>query len=142
VIFATLVGQGLTLPFVIRKLGLSNPPKVDPEEQRARYEMIEAALAYLQHAKESDDAKYAPVYDDLIRVQQHRINLLPGKQTADTGYTQEHYKRFVDASRNVRSLQRAALLNLRNHNEINDEVLRRLEQELDVAEIRYATVPS
>jgi hypothetical protein len=40
----------------------------------------------------------------------------------------------------VRNLQRAALLNLRNLNEINDDVLRRLEQELDIAEIRYATV--
>jgi monovalent cation/hydrogen antiporter len=137
VIFATLVGQGLTLPFVIRKLGLASPVKADPEEQRARYQMIEAALAYLEHAKDSDDAKFASVYDDLIRVQQHRINLLPGKQSADTGYTMDHYKRFVEASRNVRNLQRAALLNLRNLNEINDEVLRRLEQELDVAEVRY-----
>jgi hypothetical protein len=66
--------------------------------------------------------------------------LLPGEHTADTGYTVDHYKRFVEAARNVQSLQRAALLNLRNHNEINDEVLRRLEQELDVAEIRYAAV--
>src|SRR5580704_11503560 len=139
-IFATLVGQGLTLPFIIRKLGLANPVQVDPEEQRARYQIIEAALAYLEHAKDSDDAKFASVYDDLIRVQQHRINLLPGKQSADTGYTMDHYKRFVEASRNVRNLQRAALLNLRNLNEINDDVLRRLEQELDIAEIRYATV--
>jgi monovalent cation/hydrogen antiporter len=138
VIFATLVGQGLTLPFVIRKLGLCSTTTVDPEEQTARYQMIEAALAYLDHAKEEDDAKYASVYDDLIRVQQHRINLLPGEHTAETGYTVDHYKRFVEAARNVQALQRAALLNLRNHNEINDEVLRRLEQELDVAEIRYA----
>jgi monovalent cation/hydrogen antiporter len=138
-IFATLVGQGLTLPFVIRKLGLASSPKVDPEEQHARYQIIEAALAYLEHAKDSDDAKFASVYDDLIRVQKHRMNLLPGNQMADTGYTVDHYNRFVEAARNVRSLQRAALLNLRNQNEINDEVLRRLEQELDVAEIRYAT---
>lgn len=138
-IFATLVGQGLTLPFVIRKLGLASSPKADPEEQRARYEIIEAALAYLEHAKDSDDQKFASVYDDLIRVQKHRINLLPGNQMADTGYTVDHYKRFVEAARNVQSLQRAALLNLRNQNEINDEVLRRLEQELDVAEVRYAT---
>jgi hypothetical protein len=76
----------------------------------------------------------------LIRVQQHRINLLPGEHTAETGYTVDHYKRFVEAARSVQSLQRAALLNLRNHNEINDEVLRRLEQELDITEIRYAAV--
>ncbi len=132
-----MVGQGLTLPFVIRKLGLASSPTVDPEEQRARYQIIEGALAYLEQAKDSDDAKFAPVYDDLIRVQQHRMNLLPGAQTADTGYTVEHYERFMEAARNVRLLQRASLLNLRNQNEINDEVLRRLEQELDVAEIRY-----
>jgi CPA1 family monovalent cation:H+ antiporter len=140
VIFATLVGQGLSLPFVIRRLGLASTAKVDPEEQRARYEIIEAALAYLEHARDSDKPEFASVYDEMIRTQNHRINLLPGKKSADVGFTPEHYKRFIEASRNVGALQRAALLNLRNQNEINDDVLRRLEQEIDLSEIRYSSV--
>ncbi len=138
VIFVTLVGQGLSLPFVIRRMGLASSAKVDPEEQRARYEIIEAALAYLEHARDSDKPEFAPVYDEMIRTQNHRINLLPGKKSADVGFTAAHYQRFIEASRNVGALQRAALLNLRNQNEINDEVLRRLEQEIDLSELRYS----
>jgi len=73
----------------------------------------------------------------LIRVQKHHLNLLPGARHVDTGYTPAEYERYRDLTRSIRALQRAALLNLRNQNRINDDVLRRLEQELDLFEIRY-----
>src|SRR5277367_5821253 len=139
VIFVTLVFQGLSLPFFIRRLGLAGAVVKDPEEERARYAMIEAALAYLEQARELDNADFAPVYQDLIRIQKHHLNLLPGDRTVETGYTPEDYVRYRELSKNIRALQRAALLNMRNHNKINDEVLRRLEQELDLFEVRYAS---
>ena len=138
VIFVTLVFQGLSLPYFIRRLGLTSAVVENPEEERARYAMIEAALAYLQTTRDSDRPEFAPVYDDLIRIQKHHLNLLPGARHVDTGYTPEDYKRYLELSSNVRPLQRAVLLNLRNQNKINDEVLRRLEQELDLFELRYA----
>src|SRR5271156_1383354 len=139
VIFVTLVFQGLSLPYFIRRLGLASAVVKDPEEERARYAMIEAALAYLEQARELDNAGAAPVYQDLIRIQKHHLNLLPGDRTVETGYTPEDYVRYRELSKNIRALQRAALLNMRNHNKINDEVLRRLEQELDLFEVRYAS---
>jgi hypothetical protein len=66
---------------------------------------------------------------------------LPGNRAFDTGYRPEDYEHFRIASAQIRALQRAALLNLRNHNKINDQVLRRLEQELDLFELRYANSP-
>ena len=138
VIFVTLVLQGLTLPWLIRRLGLASPTNKNPEEEQARYAMIEAALAYLEQARDTDNPEFAPVYDELIRNQNHHLNLLPGDRVANTGYRPQDYERFRDISRNIRSLQRAALLNLRNQNKINDEVLRRLELELDLFELRYA----
>jgi monovalent cation/hydrogen antiporter len=139
VIFVTLVGQGLSLPFFIRRLGLAGAVVKNPEEERARYAMIEAALAYLEQARELDNAGFAPVYQDLIRIQKHHLNLLPGERSVETGYTPEDYVRYRELSKNIRALQHAALLNMRNHNKINDEVLRRLEQELDLFEVRYAS---
>jgi monovalent cation/hydrogen antiporter len=136
VIFVTLVGQGLSLPFFIRKFGLTSTAVDNPEERRARYAMIDAALAYLQTGRDDDSPEYAPVYDELIRVQKHHLNLLPGPRHVDTGYTPAGYERYRDLTGNIRALQRAALLNLRNQNRINDDVLRRLEQELDLFEIR------
>jgi CPA1 family monovalent cation:H+ antiporter len=139
VIFVTLVVQGLSLPFFIRRLGLAVAVVKNPEEERARYAMIEAALAYLEQARELDSAAFAPVYQDLIRIQKHHLNLLPGDRAVDTGYTPEDYVRYRELNENVRALQRAALLNMRNHNKINDQVLRRLEQELDLYDVRYAS---
>jgi Na+/H+ antiporter len=139
VIFVTLVFQGLSLPFFIRRLGLAGAVIKNPEEERARYAMIEAALAYLEQARELDNSGFAPVYQDLIRIQKHHLNLLPGDRSVETGYTPEDYVRYRELSKNIRALQRAALLNMRNHNKINDELLRRLEQELDLFEVRYAS---
>ena len=75
----------------------------------------------------------------LIRIQKHHLNLLPGDRSIETGYTPEDYVRYRELNKNIRALQRAALLNMRNHNKINDEVLRRLEQELDLFDVRYAS---
>ncbi|MGA9249186.1 MAG: Na+/H+ antiporter [Candidatus Acidiferrales bacterium] len=138
VIFVTLVFQGLSLPFLIRRLGLAGAVASNPEEEQARYAMIEAALAYLEHARDTDLAEFKPVYEELIRVQQHHLNLLPGNHAVDTGYRPQDYDRFREVSRQIRALQRAALLNLRNHNKISDQVLRRLEQELDLFELKFA----
>jgi Na+/H+ antiporter len=141
VIFVTLVFQGLSLPYFIRRLGLASSDAQNPEEERARYAMIDAALAFLQSARESDRPDSAKVYDELVRIQKHHLNLLPGARSVETGYTPQDYALYCELSRSIRSLQRAALLNLRNQNKINDEVLRRLEQELDLFEIRYADSP-
>lgn len=138
VIFVTLVLQGLTLPFIIRRLGLSGAVTPNPEEEQARYAMIDAALAYLEHARDTDLPEFKPVYDELIRVQQHHLNLLPGDHAVDTGYRPQDYERYRELSAQIRALQRAALLNLRNHNKINDQVLHRLEQELDLFELKFA----
>lgn len=141
VIFVTLVFQGLTLPFVIRRLGLAGATTTNPEERQARREMIEAALAYLEQTRDTDLPEFRPVYDELIRVQHHHLNLLPGDDSVDTGYRPQDYQRFRELSQQIQALQRAALLNLRNHNKIGDQVLRRLEQELDLFELKYASSP-
>ena len=103
--------------------------------------MIDAALAYLEQARDTERPEFKAVYDELIRIQHHQSNLMPGSRAFDTGYRPEDYKRFREASAQIRALQRAALFNLRNHNKINDQVLRRLEQELDLFELRYAESP-
>jgi Na+/H+ antiporter len=138
VIFVTLVLQGLTLPSLIRKLGLAGMAGENPEEEKARRAMVEAALAYLEHAREGEPPEFASVYDTLIRVQHHRLKMIVGKASGDTGQTRDTYERFRDVSGHVLALQRATILHLRNENEINDEVLRKIEYELDLMEARFS----
>ena len=54
VILVTLVGQGLTLPLVIRALGLEDDGLEDREDAKARIHAAEAALARLEELADED----------------------------------------------------------------------------------------
>ncbi len=53
-IVATLVGQGLTVPLVIRLLGLETDSLSEKEETKARIKAAEAALARLEELVDED----------------------------------------------------------------------------------------
>lgn len=141
VIFVTLILQGLTLPALIRRLGLAGESGKSPEELQARRAIVEAALAYLENARDGDLEQFAPVYDDLIRHQRSRLSFLKGvgKSSDDSALRGEGYERMREISAHVRSVERAALLHLRNQRQIGDEVLRTLEREIDLTEARLAS---
>ncbi|MGC2333738.1 MAG: Na+/H+ antiporter [Candidatus Acidiferrales bacterium] len=138
VIFVTLVLQGLTLPALIRRLGLAGMTGRNEEEEEARRDMVKAALAYLEHCREDSSAEVAPVYDELIRLYRRRLNTLVNDKSAERGSRPEDYELWRELSQQVRAIQRATVLHLRNQNKINDEVMRRLERELDLTDARYA----
>lgn len=140
VIFVTLVLQGLTPPPLIRFLGLANPAGKNEEEIKARRAIIEAALAYLEQSREDDRPEFAPVYEDHIRLQLGRLTLLHSDATEGRGYGVDNFQRYTEISRNVLALQRAVLLKLRNEEKINNQVLRRLETELDLIAARNASL--
>ena len=52
VIFVTLVLQGLTLPALIRGLGLAGTEEMDPEETEARKIVLKSAIRYLEEVRE------------------------------------------------------------------------------------------
>jgi len=138
VIFVTLVLQGLTLPTLIRHLGLAGTAGHNVEEEQARQEMVKAALAYLEHSREDAEAEFVPVYDELIHTYRRRLNALESNHEAAPGARPDDYQRWRDVSRQVGAVQRATVLLLRNQNKINDEVMRKLERELDLNEARYS----
>jgi CPA1 family monovalent cation:H+ antiporter len=140
VIFVTLVLQGLTLPSLIRWLGLEGASGEDTEETQARRAMVQSAIAYLEAARDSDGPSFEPVYDELLHLQRHRLSRLDGKASDDPKHDPEHYGRFLTVSHKLRAVQRAVILNLRNQNQINDETLRKLEYELDLLDAQQAAM--
>lgn len=136
VIFVTLVLQGLTLPPLIRRLGLVGAAARNEEQEEARRELVKAALVYLEHSRDDCPSEYEAAYDELIRIQRRRLNALESNDSAELGYRPEDYQRWRDISKQVGRVQRATVLHLRNQNKINDEVARTLERELDLAEAR------
>jgi monovalent cation/hydrogen antiporter len=134
VIVVTLVLQGVTLPPLIHALGLAGAAGPNCEEQTARRIVIEAAVSHLEHAKERDDEESYRVYEDLAEHYRHRLaSLQPGDENEEQV---AHHDRYVELSRETLRIERETAIRLRNEGRINDEVLRRIERELDLSESR------
>jgi monovalent cation/hydrogen antiporter len=137
VILVTLVLQGLTLPSVIRALGLAGHTGMEPEEQYARRVALREAIRYLEEEKIRCDAGESHLYDDLIDHYGHRLHVLGEEGT-------EPSKKALDTARHLGRLakgaverERATVIGLRDEGTISDDVLRTVERELDLEESRY-----
>jgi CPA1 family monovalent cation:H+ antiporter len=136
IILATLVVQGLSLPLLIRWLGVEDDDSLEREEREARLAANKAALERLSKIAEHDAAKS----DALKRLRieyEDRINQLeatePDHQSRRLHLFSKEYERL---SREGLKQERETILQLRNKEVINDEVLRRIQQDIDLAEAR------
>jgi CPA1 family monovalent cation:H+ antiporter len=141
-ILATLVVQGLTLPWLIRALGLSEPNRVNLEEQEARRVLLREAIVHLDRARARDRAA-ATVYEQIAATYQQRLDALSAAMPLQSAASRA--ARLVDSGKRRTVLQaalqveRAALIRLRDDDQIDDEVVRLLQRELDLAESRAHT---
>jgi Na+/H+ antiporter len=140
VILVTLVLQGLTLPAVIRALGLAGNSEHKCEEEEARRLMIEAALAHLEETRNRDHGQLAEVYKELEQRCRHRLANLVGKDEQGVEVDRTFYARYLELSRSMLGTERETALMLRNTGRINDEVLRKIEHELDLTETRLSLI--
>jgi len=136
VIVVTLALQGITLPPLIRALGLAAAAGPNCEEEEARRLVTEAALSYLEDAKASDESPSAELYEDLAAHYRHRLESL--QSGSETGEKTTDHERYIQLSLEALRVERQTLIQLRDDGRINDEVLRRLESELDLTESRLS----
>ncbi|HYZ80946.1 MAG TPA: Na+/H+ antiporter [Solirubrobacteraceae bacterium] len=140
VIIVTLVGQGATLPLLVRRLGLAEHPSVAEAQRQARLELTEAVLDRLQHA----DGE-GPVAQDLIdglRAQYLvRRDRLRSYDDADDF---EEMAEAASAERELRreliGVQRDALARLRSEGRIGMSIARTIEHDLDLEDARLSSV--
>jgi monovalent cation/hydrogen antiporter len=136
VILVTLVLQGLTLPPLIRALGLATTGGANTEEREARRLMLEAALKHLEEKRTADESReLAAAYDDLDTHYRRRL-AFSQESTTEDGIDAADHARAIDLSRQLLRVERQTAVHLRNQGNINDEVLRQLERELDLSETR------
>jgi CPA1 family monovalent cation:H+ antiporter len=138
VILVTIVGQGLTLPMLIRRLGVrEDSAEEENEEIRARLVASRAALERLDELVEEEWTR-----DDTIervrgmyQFRQRRFKVRAGKLDDDDGIEDRSlaYQRLM---RELYVVQRQALVELRNQGTISNEVMHRVERELDLEESR------
>jgi CPA1 family monovalent cation:H+ antiporter len=135
VIAATLVGQGLTLPWLIRHLGVLAPAGQNGEEVHARLAAVEAALQRLEELKD-DFPDHLPLIDQLREEFEHEAEHVQPSPGAEPD---EATRELLDhrAIRNaVLVAQREAVIRLRDGGVINDETLRSIERDLDLEALR------
>ncbi|WP_028065183.1 Na+/H+ antiporter [Solirubrobacter soli] len=137
VIFATLVLQGLTLAPLIRWLGVTDDGSLEAgEELRARLVATEAALARIAALRDEDWTRD----DTLERLEgaytyrRRRLKARAGK-IEDDGYEDRSFA-YQTVLREVLEAQRGEIVRLRNEGTISNEVMHRLERELDLEDER------
>ena len=141
VIVFTIVVQGLTLPVLIRRLGLEEDDSERQEELIARLAAAEAALERLEELT-GEDWTVEDTIDRVRGMYEYRLRRFSAQQDGDGSEAIEDrslaYQRLV---RELIEAQRRALVQLRKEGAINDEVMRRIQRELDLEESRLEITP-
>lgn len=137
VILVTLVLQGLSLPLLIRQLKVVDDGNTEREEMEARLRAAEAAMARLEELIAEDDALKDSAMVQWLRTDyEERIRQYCDVCLAmDTG-KDEQLATLKVLQREAVAAERKIVIKLRNQGVINDEVLHRLEHELDLEAVR------
>jgi CPA1 family monovalent cation:H+ antiporter len=137
-ILVTVVGQGLTLPWLIRKLGVYDDPADEQnEELRARLTIARAALDTLDDLSDADWTQEDTVdrLRALYQFRKRRFAAQAGK-IEDSDGIEDRSLAYQRLMHEIFGRQRRELTRLRNQREISSEVMRRVERELDLEEER------
>jgi Na+/H+ antiporter len=136
VIFATLVLQGLTLPTLIHRLGVTDDGTEEQEELRGRLGATDAALARLDELAAEEWTRDDTVerMRGLYQFRRRRLKARAG-YLQDDGY-QDRSLAFQRLTRELLEAQRRAIIGLRNQGAISNEVMHRIERDLDLEDSR------
>jgi monovalent cation/hydrogen antiporter len=133
VVLSTLVIQGLTLPAVIRMLGLEGDDSdTEAEEALARVRASEAALARLDEL-EGEGWVFDDTATRVRALYQFRIDRFSARMDPDgDGKIEKRSLKYQRLRRELLEAERVAVVELRNTGEISDTVMRRVERDLDL----------
>jgi CPA1 family monovalent cation:H+ antiporter len=136
VIFATLVVQGLTLPTLIRRLRFQEDDAEEREEVRARLAATHAALDRLDELAGADWTRDDTVerLHGLYEFRRRRLKARGG-YLEDDG-TEDRSQAYQRLLRELLQAQRQAIVRLRNQGQISNDVMHRIERELDLEDTR------
>jgi len=135
-IVATLVFQGLTLPFAIRALGVEADDLGEREESKARIHAADAALARLEELADEDWVR--PDTAERLRRQMdfRRSRFAARFSEEDDGAIEEQSQAYQRLLHELLNAERAAVVALRREGRINDDVMQRVTRDLDLEDAR------
>ena len=136
VVFATLVVQGLTLPLVIHLLGLEDDGLNVKEDAKARIHAADAALSRLEELV--DEGVVRPDTAQRLRGQYEfrRSRFRARFDDEDDGAIEKRSQSYQRVRRELLDAERSAIVALRNEGRIAEEVMHRLQRDLDLEDSR------
>jgi Na+/H+ antiporter len=135
VIVVTLVGQGLTLPRLVRWANIDGVDLDGDETTLARTAAYQAGLEELSRARVAWPG-HAELMDRLEAGLRDRTDHLATEDASETADRAQERLEHEEIQRSVIAAQRAAVIDLRDRNQINDRTLRLIERDLDFEELR------
>jgi Na+/H+ antiporter len=141
VILTTLVGQGLTLPFVVRRLGLGAHEAWSPDEAVARLASAQAALDRLEEIQATDAGLPENVVERLREIYQARFARCVAALSGEDGGMpiEDPLHGYRRVRRDLIESERIALLEMRNDGRLKQDVFRRIQGDLDLDEARLGS---
>ena len=135
VIFATLVLHGLTLAPLVCWLKIKDDRTTEKEERLARLKANEAALARLEELASLNRARPKTI-ERLRSEYEDRIRQLRSEAPDEESVSRLFSEDFEELAREVLQTERDTVIELRNEEAINDQALRRIQRDIDLAEAR------
>lgn len=139
VIFVTLVLQGLSLPHLIRWLGIKDDGLAEKEEHELRVYLAGKTATYLNspevasHTPEEVLGRMKTRYELRLHRLQNRAAGIQASRLDEKPLTQ-----FQQLQESVIRFERDVIEQLRRQESISEEALRKIENELDLEEARLA----
>jgi CPA1 family monovalent cation:H+ antiporter len=135
VIVITLVGQGLTLPALVRWAAWDGVEFDGDETNRARAAAYEAGLAEIGRLRDRWPG-HLELLDRLESGLRDRTQHLATEDPDETAERRQERIEHEEIQRGVIDAQRSAVIELRDRRAINDRTLRLIERDLDLEELR------
>ena len=136
VILGTLVLQGLTLPALIRVLGFEDDGAADREDAKARIRAAEAALARLEELSGEGWVRNDTA-ERLRGLYSFRRDRFSARfDDGDDGEIETRSAAYQRLRRELLEAERGAIVDLRRAGVINDDVMHRVQRDLDLEDAR------
>ena len=136
VILATLVLQGLSLPFLIRFLRVRAAPS-EGHEREARLKLAHAALAQLNKLAEQKHLNEEALHH-VTSFYQDRVTHLSDDLAEVLGWSQNRERAIATRRLWLEALdaERREMIKLRREHKLDEELMHRIEREMDLEEMR------
>jgi len=136
VILVTLIGQGLTLPWLIRALRVVDDGGAEREDAKARVKASEAALARLDEL-----VAEGWVFEDTAERARGQYNFRANRfrnryHGVDDEGTEHRSQQYQRLRRELLEAERQAVIGLRNDGVITEDVMQRVQRDIDLEDIR------